>query len=616
MNRLQKSQRWARYFYHVRKTAMLGRAWHGAKRKAVGLWPSLIAPRSVTTPFALVRLRDFSQIWRATGERFEDLEGLDEGIFTVKGVSKDFGSIEAMAWNDPFKDNPQFSNWLYDFSFFHYASVLVQRDAKWGVSLVARMLAALEAHHPVAGGKIPFVWSPISTAVRTLNLVAAGRMARDSGLPGDDERLLAIAAHIAKCVAVLRFFSERYVGYNHALFGNVALLCGELAVHAGDRAGRLADQSIDIVDAQILSDGLQAERTGTYHIHVLLLAQALKSLGHASGAKAARLDALLDKMANALDVLVHPDGETALFNDCAIADAVPPEKVGWKPRPNDGRISHLAEAGFTKASVPRATVIFDTGKLGPDDVIGHGHADFLAVELSIDGVRAVTDPGVFSYSAGPLRDHTRSASSHNGPGYAGLEPAEFFGAWRVGRRGCAHRFDDRQLPGARPFEAAGWCDGYDRYGGRTMRYIGLDFHGTLLIVDAWRAGPGLTPALSLLCPDEWTIEANGGHGASLRHVNGATATMWTSSTLRLNAQAGWRPKGAMVDATATELSFEDFGPIKGNVHLNLLAISPGHRSALPADAYSVASMVMSLAGSTIGLFNEESHCPSCQGISP
>ena len=46
----------------------------------------------------------------------------------------------------------------------------------------------------------------------------------------------------------------------------------------------------------------------------------------------------------------------------------------------------------------------------------------------------IVDPGVFEYIAGPRRAASRSAATHNTLCYDGLDQAEFFGAFRCGRR--------------------------------------------------------------------------------------------------------------------------------------------------------------------------------------
>lgn len=584
--------RWVRY---LKARAVLGKVEHKLNRRVAGSLPRLILGTARAAP-VFRPAPGFARSWSAVADRFGDLEGLRDGRFETKGQAVAFGAIEAMDWSPQFSDRPELANWTYDFVSFSYAPALIaQAD---GVQTLARMVRRLDARHPME--RLEFVWTPICVALRIMGLTAAVSIAIAGGAPPHDVNLRAIVDHIETCRRNLNVFAERYLGYNHAAFGLTALCVADAVVNEGRRADRLALEALRSFESQLLADGFQAERTGTYHVHVLLLAQSLLALDYGPEVVRARIGDLVERMRAALDVLVHPDGEIALFNDCAMDDSVPPSAVGWKASEQRSYRVALPDAGFTRLVTPRASVVFDAGKLGPDDVIGHAHADFLSFELSLDGVRLVTDPGVFSYAPGPLRDLTRSAASHNGPGYDGLEPAEFFGAWRVGWRGSGHRIDDASLPGARTHEVAGWCDGYDRFGGRTMRYLGLGEDGVLLVVDIWRAGPGLTPRLRLLAPDGWTAVADGDRDVTLSHTSGVAAAI-TASAFRTEGPAvsEWRPRGAMIPTTATELLFSPGEVRTDGVHLNILSIAPGGGTA--ADAEAVAAAVLNGMGARLGL---------------
>ena len=77
----------------------------------------------------------------------------------------------------------------------------------------------------------------------------------------------------------------------------------------------------------------------------------------------------------------------------------------------------------------------DAGPIGPAYLSVHGHGDIYSYELSLDGRRVVVDGGTSTYQAGPERDWVRSTRAHNTVEVAGADQCEFFGAFRVGRRG-------------------------------------------------------------------------------------------------------------------------------------------------------------------------------------
>ena len=122
---------------------------------------------------------------------------------------------------------------------------------------------------------------------------------------------------------------------------------------------------------------------------------------------------------------------------------------------------------------------------------------------SVDGSRFIVDPGVPTYSAGALRDETRSAASHNGPHVKGHEPIEFWGAFRVGRRGSAGAYGDDRLGILAPLWCAGWHTGYMRLGTRIRRYVGLWPGQGLLICDLWLGAERADEAIHFLIPTSW-----------------------------------------------------------------------------------------------------------------
>jgi hypothetical protein len=574
--RRERIARMARFVRHIPPRKLIGWVAHKIGGRMVARWPGLIHPLPVANPFEAPSLTAFASVWSASADRFKAIDGLERGRFETKSAEFDFGSVEAMDWTPRFNDQPELANWAYDFASFGYAPILVERDAAAGIALLARMLDVLERRHAIGTGRrLHFVWDPIVVANRILSLSGVGRMAVDSGVSAAHPALATVAAHVARCSAYLDRFAERYLGYNHAAFALVALAAADIAVHGGVRATRLSSEALEAIEAQVLADGFQAERAPTYHVHVLLLLQALLALGALKDGLSERGRALEQRMRDALAVMVHPDGEIALFNDSAIEDSVPPSMVGWRPdqQPRTGA-TMLPNAGYARLAAGPLVAIFDAGEMGPSDVIGHGHGDFLACEVSLGGERVIVDPGVFAYSAGPLRDRTRSAASHNGPRYAGLEPAEFFGAWRVGRRGKAWFLPSAELPRLAPFEAAGLCDGYDRHHGRVLRYCGLSGDGNeLLVFDLWRGGRSLIPRLSFLIPGRWSVTSADAARIALRHANGELAVLETCGLSFGPVFPGqWRPKGPMVDARALDVQLD---PPTGYqaVHGNLLRLS-------------------------------------------
>jgi hypothetical protein len=208
-------------------------------------------------------------------------------------------------------------------------------------------------------------------------------------------------------------------------------------------------------------------------------------------------------MERALALLSHPDGDIALFNDAWLGEA-PRSCDVLNVTAASGKNS-LSDTGYVRLDNGKTVVIFDCGACGPLENPGHAHADFLSVEVSVGGSRFIIDPGVPTYTAGHLRDISRSASAHNGPHLTGYEPIEFWHSFRVGRRGYAEAIEITELDFLTSLWCAGWQSGYTHLGVKVYRYVGL-FSEALLIADIWVGKTEIPAASHFLIPEYWTNE--------------------------------------------------------------------------------------------------------------
>jgi uncharacterized heparinase superfamily protein len=455
-----------------------------------------------------------------------------------------------VAWGNPF-DDPQLEHWEHDLSFFSFLLPLAANDPGRCLTLAATLCRRLEATSAVKWGKRPaFVNSPIALSLRIMALAAVlASNARHESADGEDDRLV-VERHIRRSETLLRWTLERHLGYNHLVFGTSALAVTEVARGRRPKSMRLM---ADELHRRLLTDGFWAERSPTYHIHMLFLAKAMRSLLVGPGAPSDLLDSCIDRMQGALETVVHPDGEIAVFNDAAINDAVHPAVLGWSPSRRDSGISLLRDAGYARLWAPGVSAILDAGPMGPDEVIGHGHADFLSIEVSIDGQRVIVDPGVASISGGRLREWTRSAKSHNGPTYATLEPAEFFGTWRVGRRGRA--WFERGNTDVNSMSVTGVCDGY--VGREPVRRMASVGRGEVRWTDVARREPGDVVSSTYMVPACWKISAEQ-DGLLLSHSGAGTVVTWRAPGARLVERISTKvyPQGPLAPVDAVALRFE------------------------------------------------------------
>jgi hypothetical protein len=120
----------------------------------------------------------------------------------------------------------------------------------------------------------------------------------------------------------------------------------------------------------------------------------------------------------------------------------------------------------------------------------------------------LVDPAIPTYTAGELRDVSRSAASHNGPHMAGVEPIEFWKSFRVGRRGKASEILSESLTKFAPIWCAGRHDGYAHVGVETRRFIALWPGEAFLVCDLMQGNFTTDCASNFLVPQAWEQAAS------------------------------------------------------------------------------------------------------------
>ncbi len=240
---------------------------------------------------------------------------------------------------------------------------------------------------------------------------------------------------------------ERHVLGNHLLDNARALVLA--AAWMGDRPEVAGWRALGLeilreqVGEQVLSDGIHFERSPMYQALVLeMLLDVLNVLPEGHSGRPV-LEPAARALGDGLWSLVHPDGGIALLNDAALGVAPPASSLlsslraltGHEPR----RRAAFPEGGYYVWDADPAWLVVDGGPIGPDHLPAHGHADTFTYELSLGGVRFVADSGVSRYEAGPDRDRERGTRAHNTVCVDGMDQAEVWGSFRVGRRWAPER---------------------------------------------------------------------------------------------------------------------------------------------------------------------------------
>lgn len=450
------------------------------------------------------------------------------------------GEGAAIAWNRRDAIAAADVNRCHFIAFMEQAVLEDLAEPQAALGRVAAMVAALHASASRRGSFLAIPWQALPLARRLVNLLCFLSLCLDADSAiAEEPHFAALLSICAELDALVGYLREDDLGYNHL----ASQLCAQvLASHVFRTPVACAERVaafVACVEAQVGADGMQRERSPTYQAHVLAhvrIVEAAAAFG--AGAELVRLGFLSRAMRDALGVLTMPDGDIALFNDSAIGDGPSPQALGVTRRP---AASALPQAGFYRMDGGGWALVFDAGRCGADDAPGHAHADFLSVQACAGGRRLVVDPGVASYAAGPQRAWTRGAATHNGPRFAGLEPMEMWGAFRVGRRGRAWKV--AAAVDAAPLSCAGWQDGYDRAGGRVARWLGLWPDGVLRQVDLWLGGTSRDALSTFRIPCEWALAASG-DGLTLTHPDGTRVRIGcTAGRLSVEARDRHYPFG-------------------------------------------------------------------------
>lgn len=432
---------------------------------------------------------------------------LEDGRLTAVGLTRAVG-------DPPHWDEPAPLLWSFN---LHYFGFLRALDADHGRRL---MLSWIEGYppRPSRPGWMPY---PLSLRLRhwMQRLIDGPRL--DAATQA---RVLASIEGQADCLADTL---EWHLRGNHLLESGITLsvLGACLSGSGAERWRSLGAQVLETeLPEQFLPDGGHFERSPMYHALLLHGLLDLVNLLPAGDPSRASIEDRMPAMLRFLARLRHPDGEVALFNDAAFDIAPAPDvlleyasRLGFPADPLQAGTGF--ETGYHVWRSGDDALFVDAGPIGPDYLSVHGHGDLFSYELSLDGERVVVDGGTSTYEAGPERGWVRSTRAHNTVEIAGADQCEFFGAFRVGRRGRPRDVTASVSPEG--LHVAGWHDGYRRLRGRPVhhREIEMTTERALLVWDTVESGvaheavsrvrlaPGTSVAVEM--PGRATVEAHG-----------------------------------------------------------------------------------------------------------
>jgi len=196
---------------------------------------------------------------------------------------------------------------------------------------------------------------------------------------------------------------------------------------------------------QILPDGGHFERTPMYHLIVLQdYLEIYLLLRDNNRDVPSYVEDKIKSMLTFLVKILQPDENIPLSNDSAFEISIHPKALLAVGNSLFGQISAdekkasfaLDSSGYyvIRDKSREKYLIIDCGKICPDYLPPHAHADTLSYELSIGNERIIVDSGVYEYTSGRWRDFFRSTRAHNTVVVDGLNQSDVWGSFRAGHR--------------------------------------------------------------------------------------------------------------------------------------------------------------------------------------
>lgn len=288
--------------------------------------------------------------------------------------------------------------------------------------LVADWLLKFAAYHPVA-------WHPYPTSLRLVAWLTHGAWLLEGA---DDDLKQAFYESLLRQAVYLADNPERDLGGNHLLKNLKAMIYSGLALERGEIYTRGMTGLLYELEIQVLADGMHYELTPMYTAQVLRDMLEIRAVLRKMGGAPKVVDDVVRKLGTALGFFVHGDGRLGQFNDGAELDEAYVAQLLRLSGAEDAP-EVLPAAGYARLVRGGTLVLFDAGKVGPDENPGHAHADTLSFEMSVGRERVVVNGGTYAYQ-NSLRNIYRGTPAHSTVSLEGGDSAEVWGGFRVGRR--------------------------------------------------------------------------------------------------------------------------------------------------------------------------------------
>ncbi|CCQ75457.1 heparinase II/III family protein [Magnetospira sp. QH-2] len=313
--------------------------------------------------------------------------------------------------------------WRFTLHYFEWLADLEAEGSPEAAALGRSVVDDWIAAHPLADA---VAWHPYPLSLRLVAWLRHGPFLLNDA-PADFKTRFETA--LTRQARHLRRVPERDVGGNHLIKNLKAQTVAALCLGAGNPPMDALKQE---VTRQILADGCHYELSPTYHLQVLADLLDLRAL--LADETPDWLSQAIHRMGGALAFFLPGDGGLAQFNDGdegdpALINAVIDQLGGLPEAPPS-----LSVAGYHRLAADPVVLIMDCAKCCPDDLPAHAHADPLSFEMSVGAQRMIVNCGTYAYQDPAWRNRLRGTAAHSTVAVDGLDSAEVYGVFRLGRR--------------------------------------------------------------------------------------------------------------------------------------------------------------------------------------
>ncbi len=357
--------------------------------------------------------------------------------------------------------------WLYNLHYFDDLNAFgASSRSSWHLNLICDWIDK----NPPA---FSIGWEPYPTSLRIVNWIKWAMVGNQ--LPEQAYHSLAVQTRF-----LLRRLEYHLLG-NHLLANAKALIFSGLFFD-GKEADRWLYKGLTIyrseLKEQILADGGHFELSTMYHSiifeDILDICNMMNCYSHRLKYNGLdlknRLQEIAGKMLCWLQAMCHPDGDISFFNDSAFGISPSPiELSGYFQRVLNKtktskfeQIKYLSESGYIRAQLGKVVAHLDVGRIGPEYLMGHAHADTLTFELSYNKQRLIVNTGTSCYGLSKQRLKQRGTAAHNTVIIENNNSSEIWDSFRVAKRAYPGKVKIQNLVGTEGIVVSCSHNGYFR----------------------------------------------------------------------------------------------------------------------------------------------------------